>query len=40
MKVKPLYWSSGQDSVLTTMRATVKTFVMHVEVSSFLNYSI
>ena len=40
MKVKPLYWSSGQDFVLTTMRATVQAFAMHVDVSSFLNYSI
>lgn len=32
MKVKPLYWSSDQDFVLTTMGVMVQAFAMHVEV--------
>lgn len=36
MKVKPLYWPSDQDYVLSTMRATVQVFVMHVNIYIFL----
>lgn len=36
MKVKPLYWPSDQDHVLSIMRATVQVFVMHVNIYIFL----